>query len=78
MSYGFLDWKRKVFIKFGDNISWSEFIPPFCKEFSIEQIPVDCIVPHAYPVDLVLNYHMQDGWKLCRMLVCLESGTEIS
>ena len=54
MSYGLLNWERKVLIKLGDNVSWSEPIPPFCKELPVEQILVDSITPHAYLVDLVL------------------------
>ena len=55
----------------------SEFIPPFCKEFPIEQILVDSIIPRTNPVDLEMDYHMQGGWKLRRMLIYLESGAKI-
>ena len=65
-------------MKLGDNVSWSELIPPFHKEFPIEQILVDSIVPHTNPVDLVLYCHVQDGWKLGRMLVHLKPGNQIT
>ena len=64
-------------MQFGDNVSKFEFIPPFYKEFAIKWILVDSIIPHANPVDLVLNRHVQDCWKLGRMSLHLESRAKI-
>ena len=61
----------------GDNLIVPETIPPLHKEFPIQEILADCIVPHTDPVDFVLDCHLQNYWKLGSMTGDLKPGAEI-
>ena len=62
----------------GDNVIIPETIPPLYREFSVQEILIDCIVPHTDPVNSVHDCHMQDCWKLGSMTGDLKPRAEVS